>query len=55
MQEKAILNEFKETAANSLDYLRNWKSRTGNRFLGYFCTNTPEELIHAPAFCLSGS
>lgn len=47
MQEKAILNEFKETAENSLDYLRNWKSRTGNKILGYFCTNTPEEIIHA--------
>ena len=50
MDEKAILNEFKEYAANSLDYLRNWKSRTGNRILGYFCTNTPEEIIHAAGF-----
>jgi bzd-type benzoyl-CoA reductase N subunit len=50
MEVKAILNEFKETAANSLDYLRTWKSRTGNRILGYFCTNTPEELIHAAGF-----
>ncbi len=50
MEEKAILNEFKETAANSLDYLREWKSRTGNKILGYFCTNTPEEIIHAAGF-----
>ncbi len=50
MEEKAILNEFKETAANSLDYLRDWKSRTGKKILGYFCTNTPEEIIHAAGF-----
>jgi bzd-type benzoyl-CoA reductase N subunit len=50
MEEKAILNDFKGTAANSLDYLRNWKSRSGNRILGYFCTNTPEEIIHAAGF-----
>ena len=37
----------RRTAENSLDYLRNWKSRTGNKILGYFCTNTPEEIIHA--------
>jgi benzoyl-CoA reductase subunit C len=47
MDENAILNEFRETADNSADYLRNWKSRTGKRILGYFCTNTPEEIIHA--------
>lgn len=50
MEEKEILNEFKETAANSLDYLRDWKSRTGKKILGYFCTNTPEEIIHAAGF-----
>ena len=50
MEKKAILNEFKETAANSLDYLRDWKSRTGKKILGYFCTNTPEEIIHAAGF-----
>lgn len=47
MQEKAILSEFKETAANSPDFLRTWKARTGKKILGYFCTNTPEEIIHA--------
>lgn len=50
MEEKTILKEFKGNAANSLDYLRSWKSRTGKRILGYFCTNTPEELIHAAGF-----
>jgi bzd-type benzoyl-CoA reductase N subunit len=47
MQEKEILSEFKEAAENSLNYLRTWKSRTGTKILGYFCTNTPEEIIHA--------
>jgi benzoyl-CoA reductase subunit C len=50
MEENAILNQLKETAANSLDYLRDWKSRTGNKIVGYFCTNTPEEIIHAAGF-----
>ena len=50
MEEKEIVNQFKETAANSLDYLQHWKSRTGRKILGYFCTNTPEEIIHAAGF-----
>jgi len=50
MQEKMILDEFKETAGDSLKYLRNWKSRSGKKILGYFCTNTPEEIIHAAGF-----
>jgi benzoyl-CoA reductase subunit C len=50
MELKEILSEFKETAAHSLEYLRQWKSRTGGKILGCFCTNTPEELIHAAGF-----
>jgi bzd-type benzoyl-CoA reductase N subunit len=50
MQGKMILDEFKETAGDSLKYLRNWKSRSGKKILGYFCTNTPEEIIHAAGF-----
>jgi bzd-type benzoyl-CoA reductase N subunit len=50
MEEKAILTEFRETAENSFAYLRDWKIRTGKKILGYFCTNTPEEFIHAAGF-----
>jgi len=50
MNEKAILGRFKEIAANSLGYLHNWKERSGGKILGYFCTYTPEEIIHAVGF-----
>lgn len=29
------------------EYARNWKSRTGGRVLGYFCTYVPEEVAYA--------
>lgn len=32
---------------NRADYLRDLKKRTGKKILGYFCTYTPEELLHA--------
>ncbi len=50
MEEKMILGHFKEVAANSLDYLREWKSRSGTKIIGYFCTYTPEEILHAAGF-----
>ena len=46
MQEQLIFDEFGEIAGNALDYLQRWKSRSGKRIVGYFCTNTPEEIIH---------
>jgi benzoyl-CoA reductase subunit C len=50
MQDNLILEEFKEIVGKSPDYLTQWKSRSGNKVIGYFCTNTPEEIIHAAGF-----
>jgi len=47
MKEKQILSELREFAEAPFLYLRNWKKKTGKKILGYFCTNTPEEMIHA--------
>jgi len=47
MEDRTILDEFKEIAESPFSYLRNWKLRSGKKILGYFCTNTPEEIIQA--------
>jgi len=47
MEKNPILEELKKIAEAPFPYLRNWKKRTGKRILGYFCTNTPEEIIRA--------
>jgi len=38
---------LRELAADSSPYLKSWKAKTGRKILGYFCTNTPEEMIQA--------
>ena len=50
MDEKAILHEMTNMADSPFVYLRNWKAKTGKGILGYFCTNTPEEMIQAAGF-----
>ena len=47
MGKKPILGELKKIAEAPFPYLRNWKKRTGKKILGYFCINTPEEMIQA--------
>ena len=47
MEKKPTLAEFKKIAEAPFPYLRNWKKKTGEKILGYFCTNTPEEMIRA--------
>ena len=47
MKEQEIFDELKEIAEAPFTYLRNWKRRTGEKILGYFCINTPEEMIQA--------
>jgi benzoyl-CoA reductase subunit C len=47
MEKKPILDGLKKIAEAPFPYLRNWKKRTGKKILGYFCTNTPEEMIQA--------
>ncbi len=45
-----ISHELSPIAESSFDYLNQWKARTGRKILGYFCTNTPEEMIQAAGF-----
>jgi bzd-type benzoyl-CoA reductase N subunit len=47
MERKQIISEFMEIAERPFIYLKNWKTQTGKKILGYFCTNTPEEIIQA--------
>ncbi len=41
---------FRQVAQNPYAYLQEWQGKTGAQLLGYFCLNTPEELIHAAGF-----
>ena len=38
---------FHQIATNSYHYAENWKKQTSNKVIGYFCSYTPEEIIHA--------
>jgi len=42
-----MFEEFDNIYSNRLDYAQSWKSRTGNKVLGYFCTYVPEEILYA--------
>ncbi len=50
METKKIADELAGVARGSSSYIREWKARTGRKILGYFCTNTPEEMIQAAGF-----
>ena len=41
------LEQMSQIVENRHDYARQWKSRTGGKVLGYFCTYVPEELVYA--------
>ncbi len=45
-----LSHNLSSIAQNSFDYLRQWKVKTGRKIIGYFCTNNPEEMIHAAGF-----
>jgi bzd-type benzoyl-CoA reductase N subunit len=47
MKERQIITHLIEISEAPYDYLKNWKRKNGKRILGYFCTNTPEEIIQA--------
>lgn len=47
MEKNQIISELMEVAERPFIYLKNWKARAGKKILGYFCTNTPEEIIQA--------
>jgi benzoyl-CoA reductase subunit C len=44
---KKAIEIFHEVVGRRHDYARDWKSRTGGKVLGYFCTYVPEELVYA--------
>ncbi|OHD62762.1 MAG: hypothetical protein A2176_14785 [Spirochaetes bacterium RBG_13_51_14] len=41
------LDAFREIAGNPYAYAAQWKKKTGNKIVGYFCSYTIEEIIHA--------
>ena len=45
--EAVSTRNFAEIVENRAERLREYKERTGKKVFGYFCTYTPEELLHA--------
>jgi bzd-type benzoyl-CoA reductase N subunit len=43
----STIENFRETLHDRTEYLRDLKKRTGKKIFGYFCSYTPEELLHA--------
>ncbi|UCE06410.1 MAG: 2-hydroxyacyl-CoA dehydratase [bacterium] len=41
------LNKFQELANNSYEHAERLKKQTSKKIIGYFCSYTPEEIIHA--------
>ncbi len=41
------MDTFREISRDPCEYARQWKKRTGGRVVGYFCSYTVEEIIHA--------
>ena len=41
------INKFQELANNSYKYAQQLKKQTSQKIIGYFCSYTPEEIIHA--------
>jgi benzoyl-CoA reductase subunit C len=50
MEKIGALEALKEYAVDPSTYLKKWKTKTGKKIFGYFCTNTPEEMIQAAGF-----
>ena len=42
-----LFARFRSWQKGRHDYAREWKERTGGKVVGYFCTYTPEEILHA--------
>jgi bzd-type benzoyl-CoA reductase N subunit len=45
--EIGVTQTFSEIVKGRAEYLREYKGRSGRKIFGYFCTYTPEELLHA--------
>jgi benzoyl-CoA reductase subunit C len=41
------IEKFQEWYENRHEYQLDWKERTGNKIVGYFCTYAPEEIFYA--------
>jgi len=42
-----LLDDFRKLNENKHERLREWKKKTGKRVIGYFCSDTPVEIISA--------
>jgi len=42
-----MTEKFQEWYENRHEYQKDWKERTGNKIVGYFCTYAPEEIFYA--------
>ena len=42
-----MIEKLKEWYEKRHEYAREWKSRTGRKVVGYFCTYVPEEILYA--------
>jgi benzoyl-CoA reductase subunit C len=42
-----VFETFRERIDNRHEYAKDWKERTRNKIVGYFCTYVPEEILYA--------
>jgi len=42
-----MIEKFQQWYEQRHEYQKDWKQRTGNKIVGYFCTYAPEELFYA--------
>ena len=42
-----MIEKLKEWYEKRHEYAREWKSKTGRKVVGYFCTYVPEEILYA--------
>lgn len=42
-----MIEKFKEWYENRHEYQKDWKARTGQKMVGFFCTYEPEEIFYA--------
>jgi benzoyl-CoA reductase subunit C len=41
------IEKFQQWHEHRHEYQKDWKSRTGKKMIGYFCTYEPEEIFYA--------
>lgn len=42
-----VMKPFRDLVDNRHEWIENYKKETGKKIIGYFCDNTPEEVVHA--------